>query len=104
MVMKILYQLLRFSSLNGPLDLFPDWNVLVKFMNLSFGEIKDKDFELFSQAVVTLLLISDKSLFIERVNIIEMLKHCYDGIVYKQYRSREFEMKNIILEVQLSYV
>ena len=99
MVMKILYQLLKFSSKTGPLDLFPDWNIFSKFVNLSFGEVKDKDYEIFSQAVVTLLYISSKVEFIEKVDVIELFKHFYTGISYKHYGSRTLEMKNIILDV-----
>jgi hypothetical protein len=99
MIMKIVYQLLKFSSKSGPLDLFPDWNVFTKFLNLNYDEVKEKDFELFCQAVVTLLNISNKPNFLERVNVIELLKHCYDGVVGKLYQNREMEMKNIILEI-----
>ena len=99
MVMKILYQLLKFSSKTGPLDMLPDWNIYVKFVNLSFGEVKDKDYEIFTQAVVTLLHISPKIEFIDKVDILELFKNFSNGIIYKQYSSRDLEMKNIILEV-----
>lgn len=98
-IMKIVYQLLKFASKSGPLELFPDWNVYTKFLSLNFGELADKDFPLFSQAVLTLLKISGYPRFLEKVNIIEMFRHFYEGIVKKHYGSREQEMKNIILEV-----
>jgi hypothetical protein len=98
-IMKILHQLLKFNSKSGPYELYPNWNVIVSFLNLSYGEIKDKDFELFSQAVVILLNLSSKPAFVDKVNTIELFKHAYDGIVYKQYKSRDLEMKNIYLEV-----
>lgn len=97
--MKILHQLLKFNSKSGPYELYPNWNVIVNFLNLSYGEIKDKDFELFSQAVVILLNLSSKPNFLEKVNTIELFKHAFDGIVYKQYKNRDLEMKNIYLEV-----
>ena len=99
MIMKILYQLLKFNSKNGPLDYFPDWNVLVKFLNLNYGEIKEKEFDIFCQAVVTLLNLSPKNGFLEKVNCIELMKNCYDGISNNMYQNRDLEMKNIILEV-----
>jgi hypothetical protein len=100
--MKILHQLLKFNSKSGPYELYPNWNVIVSFLNLSYGEIKEKDFELFSQAVVILLNLSSKPGFLDKVNTIELFKHAYDGIVYKQYKSRDLEMKNIYLEVLYS--
>ena len=81
----------------------PNWNVIVNFLNLSYGEIKDKDFELFSQAVIIMLNLSSKPNFLDRINTIEMFKHSFDGIVYKQYKNRDLEMKNIYLEVSVSY-
>lgn len=98
-IMKILHQLLKFNSKSGPYELYPNWNLIGTFLNLSYGEIKDKDFELFSQAVVILLNLSSKPNFLEKVNAIEMFKHAFDGIVYKQYKNRDLEMKNIFLEV-----
>jgi hypothetical protein len=97
--MKILFQLLKFNSRTGPHELFTDWNTLVRFLNLSYGEIKDRDFELFSQAVVTLLNISAKPNFMDKINCIELFKHAYEGVVYKHYKNRDLEMKNIFLEV-----
>lgn len=98
-IMKIIYQLLKFASKSGPLDLFPDWNVYNKFLNLNFGELGDKDFPLFSQAVLTLLKLSGYPKFLEKVNCIEMFRHFHEAITKKHYGSREQEMKNIILEV-----
>jgi hypothetical protein len=99
MIMKILYQLLKFNAKNGPVENFPDWNTVVRFLNLNYGEIKEKEFDIFCQAVVTILNLSSKNGFIDRVNCIELLKHCYDGVVNKSYQNRDLEMKNIILEV-----
>ena len=99
MIMKILYQLLKFNAKNGPVELFPDWNTVVRFLNLNYGEIKEKEFDIFCQAVVTILNLSSKNGFLDRVNCIELLKHCSDGVVNKSYQNRDLEMKNIILEV-----
>lgn len=92
-------QLLKFNSKSGPLDLFPDWNAVARFTNLSFDEFRDKDFEVFTQAVVLILSISGKPHFMERVKCIELFKSFYDGIVNKMYLKRDQEMKNIILEI-----
>lgn len=98
-IMKILYQLLKFNSRSGPQELFPDWNVFVKFLNLNYKEIKDKEYEIFCQAVVTLLSLSKRPGFIDRVNCVEMFKNCFDGVSNKLYSKRDIEMKNIMLEI-----
>ena len=48
---------------------------------------------------MTLLVLSSKPMFLEKINMIEMFKHCFDGVVYKQYQAKDYEMKSIILEV-----
>lgn len=98
-IMKCLLQLLKFNSRSGPLDLFPDWNSVARFANLSFDELKDKDFEIFSQAVVLILSLSAKPNFMERMKCIELYKSFYDGFVNKLYLKRDQEMKNIVLEI-----
>lgn len=82
--------------------MFPDWNAVAKFTNLSFEEIKEKDFEIFSQAVVLILSLSNKPNFMERVKCIELFKFFYDGVTKKLYLKRDQEMKNIVLEVEIS--
>ena len=97
--MKCLLQLLKFNSKSGPLELFPDWNAVARFTNLSYEELKDKDFEIFSQAVVLILSLSGKTNFMERVKCIELFRYFYEGVTKKLYLKRDQEMKNIILEV-----
>lgn len=97
--MKCLLQLLKFNSRSGPLENFPDWNLICKFLHLSFDELKERDFEIFSQAIVLILSISGKPNFMERVKCIELYKSFYDGFVNKLYVKRDQEMKNIVLEI-----
>ena len=97
--MKSLLQLLKFNSKSGPLDLFPDWNVIAKFANLNFDGLKEKDFEIFSQSVVLLLSLSNKANFLDRVKGIELFRTFYEGVTKNLYMKRDQEMKNIILEV-----
>jgi hypothetical protein len=101
-IMKIIYQLLKFASKSGPLDLFPDWNVYTKFLTLNHGELNQKEFPLFSQALLTLLKISEYPQFLEKVNTIELFKHFFDGITKKYYGAQELELKNIVLEVRFT--
>lgn len=98
-ILKILYQLLKYSSKTGPLELFPDWNVLTKFMNINYGEIKKKDFQIFSQAICTILLLSNRENFAERFELLELFKNFSEALKTKAYENRDIEMKNIILEV-----
>lgn len=97
--MKILYKLLSYSSSSGPLDKFPNWNVLTQFTNLAYQEVRYKDFDIFAQASVTLLKLSYKPEFMNHINVIELFANFDDGIQRKLYRDRDLEMKGIILEV-----
>ena len=48
LILKILHKLLKYSSTSGPLEKFPDWNCLLDFLNLSYSEIRSKEFDLFA--------------------------------------------------------
>lgn len=97
--MKILFKLLSYSSSSGPLEKFPNWNVITHYTNLAYEEVREKEFDLFAQAAVTLLKLSYKTEFMSYVNVIEVFANFDDGIQRQLYKDRDLEMKGIILEV-----
>ena len=100
LIMKILNQLLSYSSTAGPMEKFPSWDIIAQFTNLSYQTMRDKDIDLFSQASVTLLRLSQQDDFMERVRIVDLLVNYHDGIERQVYGERQLEMKGIILEVR----
>lgn len=99
LILKILFKLLKYSSTSGPLNKFPDWNCLLDFLNLSYSKIRGKEFDLFAQASVTMLLLSGKENFIKKIDLTRLFTCFNDGIERDVYQDRELEMKGIILEI-----
>lgn len=94
---------MTYASSSGPLNSFPNWNSVVQFTNLAYGEVREKEFDLFAQASVTLLKLSYNTEFMSYVNIIELMANFDDGIQRQLYKDRELEMKGIILEVNFFF-
>lgn len=98
-ILKILFKLLKYSSSSGPLEKFPDWNCLLDFLNISYSAIRPKEFDLFAQSSVILLLLSSKENFIQKIDLTRLFTNFNDGIEREVYDDRELEMKGVILEI-----